>query len=457
MKKTIRVIIYTFIISIFGIINVNAASLSFDGDKTITGGSSGSNDIKITAAESEGITKVEFTISTSDASLVTLSLNKSSTILGEVSGTRATLFVNEGYFTNLTIAKLQITNNNLINNTTNSKIVISDIKFTDKDNNVKIGANHEKTITLTPGTTARPKSSNSKLTGLSVSSGTLTPSFNSSGNSYKVFNLRDTIKTVTITTKCDMCNVQIKCETGCTNYNNQNRPELEIGKNVLNISTISEDGSSNSSYELIIYRGVTTDNSSFLASIDIDGFKLTEKFDKENLDYTLKVPNDTTSLDIIATPEDELAKVEIKGADNLIVGENVITITITSSETNDKKIYNITVTRLDEDEVMTTSPVEQPVEKKKSKFLLIVIIVVIALAIIGVAAYFIFWKKKKKDKPEVITDEGKIEQEKTLTEIEVKENDLISDLNMTDKKVKPTVDEALADLMTTKEIILQEE
>ena len=78
-------------------------------------------------------------------------------------------------------------------------------------------------------------------------------------------------------------------------------------------------------------------NSPYLKDLVVEGFDLTEKFDKENLDYTLSVPYDTTILEIAALPEDENAEVEIKGNDNLIVGENVITITVTSAETQDKK------------------------------------------------------------------------------------------------------------------------
>ncbi|MFA7064736.1 MAG: cadherin-like beta sandwich domain-containing protein, partial [Bacilli bacterium] len=313
------------------------------------------------------------------------------------------------------------------------------------------------TLTSTTTTTSRAKSSNAKLTSLTLSAGTLSPAFNGSNTSYKVLNLKDTIKNVTISPKCDMCNIKIICESGCTNYNNQNRPELIIGKNVLKIETISEDGSNNSEYDLIIYRGETTDNSTFLEELEIEDFKISEAFDKENLDYTLTVPNDTTFLNIIATPEDDAATIEIKGADDLQVGENVVTITITSSETKDKKIYNITVTRLDIDEVMTTTSPVEPTSKNNNT-LLIIIITLISLAIIATAGYFIFRKKKPKNgKKDKIAKDGKIKMPEVKAEIEVKEDDIINDLNITVAKTKPTVDEALADLMTTKEIIFKEE
>ncbi|MDD2208354.1 MAG: cadherin-like beta sandwich domain-containing protein [Bacilli bacterium] len=462
MKKITKIYLISLIACFLGVMNVRAGSLSFDGDKTIKGGSTGVNDIVINVGNKE-IKAVEFTVSTTNPSLVTMTLEKSASLGGTASLSKTILSpAGEGFLTNGVIATLSIKDNNILTSGTITAIKIENIVFTYSDDTTKEGTSYSKNITLSPSetTTTRVKSSSAKLTSLTLSAGNLSPSFNGSVTSYKVLNLKDTIKNVTITPKCDMCNIKIICELGCTNYTNQNRPELIIGKNTLKIETISEDGNNVSEYDLIIYRGETTDNSAFLEKLEVEDFKISEKFDKESLDYTLTVPNDTTLLNIVATAEDEAATVDIKGADNLQVGENVITITITSSETKDKKIYNITVTRLDIDEVMvtTTKPADESDSEKDDKTLLIIIIAVVSLAIIGLAGYFIFRKKKpKKGKKEKITKDEKIEMPEAKTEVDVKEEDLITDLNITDEKTKPTVDEALADLMTTKEIIFKEE
>lgn len=462
MKKVIKLTIFILLLGLFNILNVNAATLTFDGDKVISGSNTGTNDIMISVISGEKIKKVEFSIEVSDSSLVALSLSKESSLAGNVNISKSSLSIAdlENGFASGKIATLRITNNNLVVGDSSIKIKITNVVFTDEEENEIPGADYEKTITLVPGTTSRPKSTNAKLTGLSVSVGNLTPAFNNSVTSYKVYNVRDTVKSLTITTKCDMCNVTIKCELGCTNYLNQNKPELIVGKNILTISTISEDGSNTAEYELIIYRGETTDNSPYLKDLVVEGFDLTEKFDKENLDYTLSVPYDTTILEIAALPEDENAEVEIKGNDNLIVGENVITITVTSAETQDKKIYNITVVRLEMEETTTTTKavVDSTPKKSNNKTLLIIIISVISLVIIGLAAYFIFHKKKpKKGKPEVINDKKAKKTNVSNTEVDVKEDDLINDLNMTSEKTKQSIDDALADLMSTKEVIFKEE
>lgn len=303
--------------------------------------------------------------------------------------------------------------------------------------------------------TTSQKSSNPNFSALTVSSGKLTPAFKRDLFDYKVYDIKDTIKSVTITPTCDGCVVEYECELGCTNGAIPARPTLVMGENIVRITSISGDGTNSQEYILTIYRGETTENSKYLKTLELDGFLLNEKFDKEKLDYTLSVPNDLTDLIVLATPEDKNAEVEIRGNEDLIVGENVITITVTSAETKDKTIYNITVTRLEEGEVMPTTTKAEPTNKG-TKIWLIVLLIILGLSIIGIAAYFIFFKGKK-GKKEKITEEGNIEKlDNEIEEVSVKENELKEELNDIDIKHKPTVDEALADLMVTKEIVLDQ-
>ncbi|MDD2409193.1 MAG: cadherin-like beta sandwich domain-containing protein [Bacilli bacterium] len=453
MKNIFKLIICTLI---FSFINVNAATLTFEGPDKIQQGTSGNQKIMLNTAAGEKISKVEFELDL-DANYTSYGVSKTSYILGELKLGKSILSANSGSTLSGELGTLTVTNNTGNNNL--AIIKIKNIIFTYEDNSTQVGIDYSKQITLTTATTAitKPKSNNASLSNLTFSVGNITPKFVSNINNYKVFGIKDTIKTITINPTCDNCTTTIKCELGCNNVNNQYRPSLEIGKNIIKISTLSESANNTMDYIITIYRGETIDNSSFLSDIEIDGFKLNEKFKKKNLDYTLEVPNDITELVIKATPEDNKAKVEIRGNDNLIVGDNVLTITVTSSETEDVNIYNITVTKLEVGEIMgTTTPV---IEKEDGNNLLLIIVIVLGgLAIIGTSAYFIFFKKKKNDKnkPEIITDQGNIKKKSKEIEVSTKENELIDDLNMTDKKIKPTIDEALADLMTTKELLLEE-
>lgn len=83
-------------------------------------------------------------------------------------------------------------------------------------------------------------------------------------------------------------------------------------------------------------------SNSYLKSIE--GITLQQFFDKERTTYTAIVPYEVTKLDIKAEAEHTLAKVEILGADKLIVGLNIITIKVTA-ENGALKTYTIEVTR----------------------------------------------------------------------------------------------------------------
>lgn len=454
MKKILKLIIC---IIIFSFIDVNAATLTFEGPDKIHQGTSGNQKIMLNTLAGEKIIKVEFELDL-DANYTSYGISKTPYVLGELKLDKSILSASNDSTLSGELGTLIVTNNTGNNNL--AIIKIKNILFTFEDDTTHSGTDYSKQITLTTATTVapKPKSNNALLSNLTFSKGNITPKFVNNITDYKVFGIKDTIKTITINPTCDNCTTTIKCELGCNNVNNQYRPSLEIGKNIIKITTLSESGNNSMDYLITIYRGETSDNSSYLSNIEIEGFKLNEKFEKKDLDYTLEVPNDLTELVINAIPEDDKAKVEIKGNDNLIVGDNVITITVTSSETEDVNIYNITVTRLEVGEIISTTTAVIEKDDDNNQTLLIIMIVLGGLIIIGISAYFIFFKKKKNDKkkPEIITDEGNIKKKSKETEVSIKENDLVDELNMTDKKVKPTIDDALADLMTTKELLLDE-
>ena len=202
----------------------------------------------------------------------------------------------------------------------------------------------------------------------------------------------------------------------------------------------------------------------------IEGNPLKEKFAKETLDYTAEVSYETENINILATPEDENATVDIKGGDKLVVGENVITITVTSSETKDKKIYNITVTRKDfEPNSSTTTksliaPTDETKDSKKSNTLLIIIISVVGATIIGLSAFFIFRKPKDKkpndkNKPELADDMPALKTDADPKEenLDIKDNELEEDLNNIESPSGSEIDAALLDLMETKQLEVTKE
>ena len=85
-------------------------------------------------------------------------------------------------------------------------------------------------------------------------------------------------------------------------------------------------------------------NNKALSSLTIDGYTLTPEFSSDITEYTLNVPEDVTSLEIEAVPEDDNAEVEITGNDGLLDGVNTVEIRVIA-EDGTARTYTISVTK----------------------------------------------------------------------------------------------------------------
>lgn len=297
----------------------------------------------------------------------------------------------------------------------------------------------------------REPSSDATLSGITVSQGTMSPSFSSNTFEYTVYNIADTINSVRITPVCndgETCSYTIsggRSTSGSTVTLNQ-------GENTVNILVESENGQNQNTYTLTIYRGETAFNSDKLASLSFGDYTLTPAFTKDVTDYTLTVPNTVNSLSQIIKYEleDTNATIDVKGLDNLVVGTNTVTLTIDNVNGDSTTTYTIRVTRLSEENieilkyidgevtfrdadgiqttlsisefenqypaeyekimndeyqfdeegniiVESTEPVEEKEEEKSNnRTWLIVILVIVGLIIIVVSGILIFRKKKPK-------------------------------------------------------------
>lgn len=472
----IKKYIIGFLVGAFGILNVNAAKLEFDGDRSISYNGTGTVDIKLNS-EGEEVKKIEFVLSY-DTNFIDVSLNNSKTygLVRQTSGKKYILTLDEkspikdGVIATVTVK-------NIRPEQANTSLIIKEIKFDDKTGT---DVTRDFVLKYTTTTTTRAKNTSSKLSAITFKYGDvvdMTPAFKSNVFEYKIKNENDKIRKLTFQRfACEEegCNTEVTCVTnGCTIDGNS--VYLVVGKNEVVVKNTSEDGKNNTEYKFLVYRGPTTDGSPYLKSLAIEGFAINEKFNKNTLDYTATTDYEHETLNIIATPEDENAKVEIKGNESLKIGENVITITVTSSETKEIKIYNITVTRKDFEasSSTTTKAILAPDIKKKSNsnVLLIVIISVIGAAIIGASAYFIFRKPKDKNNKndnnggnlELADDLPILKQDtdEKLDGSEINDNELEDELNIIENNEEvddaPSIDDALRDLMVTKRLELTDD
>lgn len=454
----IKRIIIGCLVSVFGIINVNAASLEITGVSTLKTDENGKYEIKLKDVGSDEFTQVEFEVAY-DSSLIKFEGNESSdySTTPNYSGNKA-FIVSANNYKDGVIGAFNITNLSGENATTS--FVIKNIKFKKGDVEVGTAADYSKTLTLRQGvttTTTRPKNTSASVTSLSFKNATMKPAFNQSIHEYKLYT-KDTIRQVTLfyTTLETGVTLKSECTVGCT-VSSQSDTLIQTiqGKNEVIFKFTSEDEKNTEEYKFIIYRGETTDGSNKLAGLNIKDYNINEQFDENTLDYTASVPYEVENLEINATAADENAKVEIKGNNNLKVGENVITITVTpTDEENEIKIYNITIIR---EEYVSEEPTSEFVpgaidKKDNSNIILIILIVLVSLTIIGVAAYLIFFNKKKNKKDKLDKNVDQVDDKKEeLEELpKVKETSIID--SAFEEKEPTSVEDALDDLMKTKDI-----
>ena len=79
-----------------------------------------------------------------------------------------------------------------------------------------------------------------------------------------------------------------------------------------------------------------------LSSLEVVGYNLNPYFNKNNLTYTVIIPEDVTSLEINAEPEAEGAIARVSGNTKLTKNENTISVRVTAQD-GTSKVYTITV------------------------------------------------------------------------------------------------------------------
>ena len=119
------------------------------------------------------------------------------------------------------------------------------------------------------------------------------------------------------------------------NIQYENNKQLEIGNNIINIKVTSAGGLTKT-YELNIIRQKVLSTNNNIKKITIDGKEY--KF-KDNKINDLFITSNKKTLNIKITPEDETAKITIKGNDNLKAGDNTITIISKAESGNTQEYY----------------------------------------------------------------------------------------------------------------------
>ena len=193
-----------------------------------------------------------------------------------------------------------------------------------------------------------PKSTNNFLKSLSVSEGKIN------------FNKATTAYNITVDNKVDKLTLNAEQEDEKASITGTGAKTLKLYKNTFKVVVTSESGAKKT-YTINVVRKDEAGNTSdptvttkpnvetpkpvvdnTLKSLEITGHKL--DFKSDTLSYTIEVDNKVTDLDISALPASNEAEVKINKPETLVVGDNIITIDVTTPE-GEVKTYTINVTR----------------------------------------------------------------------------------------------------------------
>ena len=202
------------------------------------------------------------------------------------------------------------------------------------------------------GTTPDPtpvdtRSSDNTLKKLSVSKGSLDPTFDKDKTTYTL-NVDNDVTSIDVEAlpNDEKASVSI---LGNTN--------LKEGMNTITVKVTAENESVKT-YTINVNRKksgnkpaeetVNKSSNNLLKSLLVGDGTLKPSFDPNTTEYAITVGNDVNNLDLKAYAQDSKAKVSISGNENLKVGKNTITITVTA-ENGAQRIYTVNVTKIDKE------------------------------------------------------------------------------------------------------------
>ena len=192
----------------------------------------------------------------------------------------------------------------------------------------------EEVIKKTYTINVRVKSTNNSLSSLSLSNGTLSPSFNSSTTSYT--SSVDAASTV----------ISAKVADSTAKVSGTGTKSLKYGKNTFNVVVTSEAGTTKT-YVVVITRKDTRSNNAYLKSLSTNVGNIS--FKKDTTTYNLNVATNIKSASISATLEDSKASF-VSGYGprtvNLNYGKNAVVVKV-KAENGSIKTYTINITRED--------------------------------------------------------------------------------------------------------------
>jgi gliding motility-associated-like protein len=199
----------------------------------------------------------------------------------------------------------------------------------------------------------RAGSNNANLSNITLSSGTLTPTFASGTLTYGA-SVANNITLVTLTPTTSDANATVTVNgNAVTSGSASGSVSLGVGSNTITTIVTAQDGSTVLTYSVTVTRAASNDAG--LSALALSSGTLSPAFATATASYTASVANSVTSLTVTPTTSQANAITTVNGttvtsgnasaAIALNVGSNIITTIITAQDGSTQKTYTVTVTR----------------------------------------------------------------------------------------------------------------
>jgi outer membrane protein OmpA-like peptidoglycan-associated protein/tRNA threonylcarbamoyladenosine modification (KEOPS) complex Pcc1 subunit len=209
--------------------------------------------------------------------------------------------------------------------------------------------------------TFEPPSSDSSLSSLAFSSGTLSPAFATGTTSYSS-SVAYSVSSVTITATKSHVGATIQYRLGTsgsfsTLVSGTSSVSLAVGANTVEVKVTAED-TTTTTYSTVITRSAAATNAN-LSSLSFSAGTLSPAFDGATTSYTTSVPYSSTSVTITGSKSDSNATVEyrlgtsgafttlVSGTSSVLlaVGANTVEVKVTAEDGTTTKTYSTEITR----------------------------------------------------------------------------------------------------------------
>ena len=256
----------------------------------------------------------------------------------------------------------------------------------------------QKSNTSNTTTKTKAKSSNANLSNLGMNP-----------NDFTGFSENKTSYDVTVPNNVTQVEIYATKKDSKASLTGTGIKKLQEGQNTANVIVTAEDGTTKT-YTINIKRlsknekqdttgNLDTKSSSNskdlkLSNLEIEGVNLEPSFESSTYKYEISIKGEQSNLDIKASTNNTSDKVEIIGNENLQNGQNIITILVTNSKSDEVATYQIYVNK----NVIDSNTVDNEFGKtvKELKFKLWVFRALVVIVVLGIIMLLIIKHKKNK-------------------------------------------------------------